>query len=85
MAICWRENMFMDMSDPRGMQLHSNLSPGANVSSLCCSQKTIAFNTIYTAVSFTHNEFILWRRNATYYRANSQLNNNVIVQLVLLI
>lgn len=40
-------------------------------------RRTTAFNTIYTAVSLTHNYFIQWRRNATYYRANCQSNNHV--------
>lgn len=32
--------MFMDMFDPGGMQLPSNLSPGENITSLCCSERT---------------------------------------------
>lgn len=32
--------MFMDMFDPRGMQLPSNLSPGENITSLCRSRRT---------------------------------------------
>lgn len=47
--------MFMDMFDPQGMQLHSNLSTEANVSSACSSQRITAFNTIYTAACFAYN------------------------------
>lgn len=47
--------MFMDMFDPRGMQLPSNLSPGENITSLCCSRRmTSAVLFIQLSVS-THN------------------------------
>lgn len=68
MGIYWKENMFMDMFDPRGMQLLSNLSPGENISLLCynCIRYYLHSCRVYTQLNYTVESI------ATYYRANCQ-------------
>lgn len=56
--------MFMDMLDPAGMQLHSNLSWG-HPSVRSAVKRPAGFN-IYSAVSSTHS--FLQRKSTTYYK-----------------
>lgn len=46
--------MFMDMFDPRGMQLPSNLSPGENITLLCGSRWTTCAGLFIQLSDSTH-------------------------------